>query len=157
MLQSKAGYIDAKPLTASSAKQLATHGRTIHRSEADFRRCTAGPYIGQKPTSADGQLPRSSLPPSLKPHCGGEPRHGSPQVPAKPNPRHCPRHDAGGRRNQIFLFGSDELPVHSLVATEGNSVIGRAFGHSLCKLICSYNGKRRSISEQRHAGRGITK
>src|ERR1700682_4757315 len=30
MLQSKAGYIVARPLTASSAKPLATHGRTIH-------------------------------------------------------------------------------------------------------------------------------
>src|SRR6266850_6797981 len=30
MLQSEAGYIDARPLTASSAKPLATHGRTIH-------------------------------------------------------------------------------------------------------------------------------
>jgi hypothetical protein len=30
MLQSKAGYIDARPLTASLAKPLATHGRTIH-------------------------------------------------------------------------------------------------------------------------------
>jgi hypothetical protein len=30
MLQSKAGYIDARPLTASSAKPLATHGRTVH-------------------------------------------------------------------------------------------------------------------------------
>jgi len=30
MLQSKAGYIDARPLTASSANPLATHGRTIH-------------------------------------------------------------------------------------------------------------------------------
>src|SRR5467141_1599668 len=30
MLQLKAGYIDARPLTASSAKPLATHGRTIH-------------------------------------------------------------------------------------------------------------------------------
>src|ERR1700694_4636703 len=30
MLQSKAGYIDARPLTASSAKPLATRGRTIH-------------------------------------------------------------------------------------------------------------------------------
>jgi hypothetical protein len=30
MLQPKAGYIDARPLTASSAKPLATHGRTIH-------------------------------------------------------------------------------------------------------------------------------
>ena len=29
-LQSKAGYIDARPLTASSTKPLATHGRTIH-------------------------------------------------------------------------------------------------------------------------------
>ena len=30
MLQSKAGYIDARPLTASSAKPLATHSRAIH-------------------------------------------------------------------------------------------------------------------------------
>ena len=30
MLQSEAGYIDARPLTANSAKPLATHGRTIH-------------------------------------------------------------------------------------------------------------------------------
>src|SRR5260370_28823621 len=33
-LQSKAGYIDARPLTASSAKPLATHGRTIHLVES---------------------------------------------------------------------------------------------------------------------------
>jgi hypothetical protein len=30
MLQSEAGYIDARPLTATSTKTLATHGRTIH-------------------------------------------------------------------------------------------------------------------------------
>src|ERR1700738_84022 len=30
MLQSEAGYIDARPLNASSTKPLATHGRTIH-------------------------------------------------------------------------------------------------------------------------------
>ena len=29
-LQSKAGYIDARPLTATAANSLATHGRTIH-------------------------------------------------------------------------------------------------------------------------------
>ena len=29
-LESKAGYIDARPLTANSTKTLATHGRTIH-------------------------------------------------------------------------------------------------------------------------------
>ena len=34
MLQSKAGYIDARPLTASSANPLATHGRTIHRGHS---------------------------------------------------------------------------------------------------------------------------
>src|SRR5882762_7452016 len=34
MLQSKAGYIDARPLTASSAKPLATHGRTIHLGQS---------------------------------------------------------------------------------------------------------------------------
>src|SRR6267142_3540352 len=33
MLQSKAGYIDARPLTASSTKPLATHGRTIHSGQ----------------------------------------------------------------------------------------------------------------------------
>ena len=32
-LQSEAGYIDARPLTASSAKPLATHGRTIHSGQ----------------------------------------------------------------------------------------------------------------------------
>src|SRR5882724_6317005 len=35
MLQSKAGYIDARPLTASSAKPLATHGRTIHSGQTE--------------------------------------------------------------------------------------------------------------------------
>src|ERR1700681_4482001 len=30
MLQSKAGYIDARPLTANPTNLLATHGRTIH-------------------------------------------------------------------------------------------------------------------------------
>jgi hypothetical protein len=30
MLQSKAGYIDARPQSDSSTKTLATHGRTIH-------------------------------------------------------------------------------------------------------------------------------
>src|SRR4051795_2962091 len=34
MLQSEAGYIDARPLTASSAKPLATHGRTIHSGQS---------------------------------------------------------------------------------------------------------------------------
>src|SRR4051812_31952352 len=29
-LQSKAGYIDARPLTTRSTNSLATHGRTIH-------------------------------------------------------------------------------------------------------------------------------
>src|ERR1700751_2360912 len=29
-LQSEAGYIDARPLSAGSMKPLATHGRTIH-------------------------------------------------------------------------------------------------------------------------------
>jgi hypothetical protein len=30
MLQSEAGYIDARPQSDSSTKPLATHGRTIH-------------------------------------------------------------------------------------------------------------------------------
>src|SRR5258705_13656403 len=34
MLQLKAGYNDARPLTASSAKPLATHGRTIHKGQS---------------------------------------------------------------------------------------------------------------------------
>src|SRR5260221_14148564 len=41
MLQSETGYIDARPLNASSTKPLATHGRTIHvgqtRSSGYFR------------------------------------------------------------------------------------------------------------------------
>jgi hypothetical protein len=47
MLQSKAGYIDARPLTASSAKPLATHGRTIHWVIADIggRRDHVGSYL----------------------------------------------------------------------------------------------------------------
>src|SRR6266702_8002137 len=40
MLQSKAGYIDARPLTASSAKPLATHGRTIHWVILRLGRCS---------------------------------------------------------------------------------------------------------------------
>jgi hypothetical protein len=35
MLQSEAGYIDARPLTASSAKPLATHGRIIHQGQTE--------------------------------------------------------------------------------------------------------------------------
>jgi hypothetical protein len=35
MLQSKAGYIDARPLTTSSTNSLATHGRTIHSGETE--------------------------------------------------------------------------------------------------------------------------
>jgi hypothetical protein len=35
MLQSKAGYIDARPLTANPTNLLATHGRTIHPSQAE--------------------------------------------------------------------------------------------------------------------------
>src|SRR6202171_4358618 len=38
MLQSKAGYIDARPLTANPTNLLATHGRTIHSGQkAKFR------------------------------------------------------------------------------------------------------------------------
>ena len=48
MLQSKAGYIDARPLTAKLSKLLATHGRTIH--------------LGQKATSAH-RCGMSALPP----------------------------------------------------------------------------------------------
>src|SRR5258705_9142904 len=42
MLQSKAGYIDARPLTASSAKPLATHGRTIHWGQTQKSECATG-------------------------------------------------------------------------------------------------------------------
>jgi len=34
-LQSKAGYIDARPFTRSSTKPLATHGRTIHMGQSE--------------------------------------------------------------------------------------------------------------------------
>src|SRR6266702_4319993 len=37
-LQSKAGYIDARPFTTSSTNPLATHGRTIHRVVLAVRR-----------------------------------------------------------------------------------------------------------------------
>ena len=33
--KSKAGYIDARPLTANSTKPLATHGRTIHSGQPE--------------------------------------------------------------------------------------------------------------------------
>jgi hypothetical protein len=33
MLQSKAGYIDARPLTANPTNLLATHGRTIQSGQ----------------------------------------------------------------------------------------------------------------------------
>jgi hypothetical protein len=51
MLQSKAGYIDARPLTASSAKPLATHGRTIHSGQTE----TSGPVYAWSvpPLTAD--------------------------------------------------------------------------------------------------------
>ena len=35
MLQSKAGYIDARPLTANPTNLLATHGRTIHPGQTE--------------------------------------------------------------------------------------------------------------------------
>jgi hypothetical protein len=44
MLQSEAGYIDARPLTASSAKPLATHGRTVHLGQVKNR--SRGPCGG---------------------------------------------------------------------------------------------------------------
>src|ERR1700726_3821928 len=50
MLQSKAGYIDARPLTASSAKPLATHGRTIH----------LGQNRASRPRNATSGLPRGT-------------------------------------------------------------------------------------------------
>src|ERR1700681_5120034 len=34
-LQSETGYIDARPLNASSTKPLATHGRTIHLGQTE--------------------------------------------------------------------------------------------------------------------------
>ena len=50
MLQSKARYIDARPLTASSAKPLATHGRTIHPGQSRRFRdvgCESASLIGR--------------------------------------------------------------------------------------------------------------
>src|SRR3984893_15225344 len=51
MLQSKAGYIDARPLTASSAKPLATHGRTIHLGHS--HRSSDAPDKSDHPSTAD--------------------------------------------------------------------------------------------------------
>src|SRR5712664_1655673 len=51
MLQSKAGYIDARPLTASSAKPLATRGRTIHWVK--LRRTQCEQMSSELPLKAD--------------------------------------------------------------------------------------------------------
>jgi hypothetical protein len=65
-LQSKAGYIDARPVTARSPNLLATHGRTIHQGQIrfsdDVSRTTAfpsyadiaasSPNVAQVPTPA---------------------------------------------------------------------------------------------------------
>ena len=52
------GYIDARPLTASSAKPLATHGRTIHWGQTRMwrairKRSRFTPMSGHRPTRAD--------------------------------------------------------------------------------------------------------
>ena len=59
MLQPKAGYIDARPLTANSTKTLATHGRTIHsgqsRHSRDFQRRLLCPQ--SRPSRCGRQTP----------------------------------------------------------------------------------------------------
>src|SRR5271169_1228613 len=50
-LQSEAGYIDARPLTANSTKTLATHGRTIHWVNRDrLKPARSRPLFTQEPT-----------------------------------------------------------------------------------------------------------
>src|SRR5260221_9699588 len=88
MLQSEAGYIDARPLNASSTKPLATHGRTIHpghslrfdqtpitsavpRLAVIFKvvACLKGAKIGQERVSSNFDpsiLPEHKLSESLK-------------------------------------------------------------------------------------------
>src|ERR1700676_5248698 len=51
MLQSKAGYIDARPLTANPTNLLATHGRTIHSGQS--RRFDRPPATSGLPRLAD--------------------------------------------------------------------------------------------------------
>src|SRR6267378_2729146 len=84
MLQSKAGYIDARPLTASSAKPLATHGRTIHpgqnaknsertndfRFAPNIRRCSAAQFSGEN------HLRLNSFPPDAQQRLTILPRTG---------------------------------------------------------------------------------
>jgi hypothetical protein len=55
MLQSKAGYIDARPLTASSAKPLATHGRTIQLGQKQ----KSGPAITTSALPPTADIPES--------------------------------------------------------------------------------------------------
>jgi hypothetical protein len=63
MLQSKAGYIDARPLTASSAKPLATHGRTIHwvkmrnTPDEDMLSGVAPTTVIKDPSAPEGHSP----------------------------------------------------------------------------------------------------
>src|SRR5882672_3478142 len=51
MLQSKAGYIDARPLTANPTNLLATHGRTIHSGQS--RHFDRAPVTSGLPQKAD--------------------------------------------------------------------------------------------------------
>ena len=47
MLQPKAGYIDARPLTARSTKTLATHGRTIHLGQVAHGMLTCSQFVDE--------------------------------------------------------------------------------------------------------------
>jgi len=64
MLQSKAGYIDARPFTASSTNLLATRGRTIHwgqKRRFDRRPTTSGPPGHSQRPSACLKMPIASF------------------------------------------------------------------------------------------------
>ena len=55
MLQSKAGYIDARPLTANPTNLLATHGRTIHSGQTEKNSVRA--YVFRlAPANAEGAI-----------------------------------------------------------------------------------------------------
>jgi hypothetical protein len=62
MLQSEAGYIDARPLTTISTKTLATHGRTIHWVIFDRDEGSSKPrHVGCAPESGSGMRKQQRL------------------------------------------------------------------------------------------------
>jgi hypothetical protein len=87
-LQLEAGYIDARPLTASSSNSLATHGRTIHSGH--FRRFLTKradvrfpPISDRRPDIARGQQCAISRHTQLFDHLVDDGEYGRRNVEAK--------------------------------------------------------------------------